>query len=663
MRWEDYLKPVDPGKTGTAPGKTGTTPGWSWDITKDIRLVLRGAQQIEASYGFDVVNQNLMEGTYIRRVGVTRGFRLTQNLNIDLLGQVGKKIKIQINHNSQRKDNLYEISYTGRPNEVVKQIKAGNIDLTVPNSKYVVYSGGSKSAFGLQGVLGTEKFKLEAVLSLTKGISETKTFRGQQSEQTILIKDISYVKNRHYLLPHSGIDTASIRVYRTTTVTNNGIMIAGGVYTLLVSGSDYIYSSQSGKLDLVRAATRDQNVLVTYTVGGAAPDMTGHMFVEEGATRFLVLRSVVSPSLYERKGIYNLGYRNIDTPRGFEFYIVNTAAGVRSEAVQFSAGQYRLDTGSGLLEFAERLPFLGKPLVPDILYNSINEPSITDSVYSLKFVFLYKVDSFQLRFNILTGSERVLINNVLKTRDTDYRIDYMTGGITFITPINENDTIQVSYEYKPFSSSLQRTLLGVRTDFKPVRGVNLGGTLMYSGGQKPTGAPAVGAAPNSSLIFDLDMTIDLLELFGIKTTTWKARMSGEFAYSINDKNTVGKALFADMEADAIGYAITRTEDMWQLGSPSPAVNGGLSQADRGRLHYRDYRKYELTGSFTLESYYWGIPASQILTYPRKPGPYTVKGGRNESTSEIAENSLALEYDFSGGKQWVAIVSSIAGSGG
>ena len=671
MRWDEYVR-----KNGTSGKKgqkipKGVTKGWRWDISKDIRLVLRGVQQLDVSYGFDSINQNLKEGTHVRRVGVTRGFRLAQNLNINLVGRIGNRVKIGISHNSQRKENQYEIGYTGRPGEVIKEIKAGNIDLKIPNSKYVVYSGGSKSAFGLKAVVGSKdskKFKMEAILSLTKGVSETKTFTGQQSQQTVTLRETAYVKHKYYTLPHSLVDASSLRVYKTTTVTNNSTYIAGGVYTLLVAGTDYSFSTSTSKLDLVKAVTKDQNLLVTYTVSGGVPDFSSQVYVDEGATRYLVLKSVTSFSKYERKGVYNIGYRNIDTTRGFEFYIINTADSSRSEEVQFSSDKYHLDTSSGLLEFYSKEPFTGKAGITDVLYDSVVDPTSSDSVYSLKMIFLHKVDSFQLRFNVLPGSERVLVNNVLKTSGTDYKINYTTGVLTFITVINENDTIKVSYEYKPYSSSLQRTLLGIRADFNPVPGVNVGGTLMYSGGQKPTGAPTPNSAPTSSLIFDLDATIDFISLFGIKNKHWKAQMSGEFAYSIQNRNTVGKALFADMEGDTLGYAITRSEDYWKLGSPSLAISNSsfqpLEQTARGRLYYRDYRDYSTVGSdYTLKSYNWSLPSGQILGYSRKPGPYTVKGGRNESTSEISENSLVLEYDFSEGKEWVSIVCSIAGTGG
>ena len=154
-----------------------------------------------------------------------------------------------------------------------------------------------------------------------------------------------------------------------------------------------------------------------------------------------------------------------------------------------------------------------------------------------------------------------------------------------------------------------------------------------------------------------------MKLFGVKRPEWRVRIEAEAAYSVHDRNTVDRAIFADMEADVTGYAITRSEEKWWPGSPSRAVNGGLTQAGRGRLLYRDYRDYGLSGDYSLESYNWNLPSSQIYGYARKPGPYTAGGGRNESTSEISENSLVMEYDLSGGRTWVNAVCSIAGAGG
>lgn len=671
MRWEELTKYDRPdGKDKLPKGKKGDE-GWRWDISDDIRLILRGSQDIDISYGFDIVDQNLKEGTHVRRVGVQRGFKLAQNLNIKLVGRVGPKVSISIDHNSRRKENLYDIKYEGARDELIKEIKAGNIDLTIPGSKYVVYSGGSKSAFGVKGVLENRSFKLQAVISLTKGVSETRTFKGQKKEQKITVRDIAYVKRVYFLLPDRSIDQNSLRVYRTTTETNQAVQISGGLYKLQLAGKDFSVNFQNGNLDLARALSKNENLLVTYTVGGSQVpgsfnpygSFQSHELVDDGGTRFLYLKRVGYYSRFERKGIYRLGYGNVDVTRGFEFYIVNTADGARSDTVQFNPSDYRLDAQTGVLEFYLLEPFQDKPGVGEALYHSANDPQTSDSVYSLYFAFMHRLDTFQLRFNIIPGSERITVNGARMQRDVDYRLDYMTGTLSFISTINENDTIEASYEYKPFSSSLQRTLFGLRADYHLLPGLDLGSTLVYSGGQKPTGAPTPLNPPDAQLVFDLDSRIDFMKLLGIEDKNWVLKLEGEWAHSIHDRNTVGSALLADMEGDSIGYAITRSENSWLPGSPSPNIPG-LSQSTRGRLLYRDYREYGLNDYFSLKSYNWSLPGEQIYDYSRKPGPYTVQGGRNESTVELVENSLVLEYDFSQtGSDWVSVVCSVGNSGG
>ncbi|HPH01407.1 MAG TPA: hypothetical protein PK297_00435 [Spirochaetota bacterium] len=649
----------------------GRAGGWRWDISSDVRLVLRGQQEITALWGFDSVDQNLQEGKYVKRVEVARDFRLAQNLDINLVGSIGPRISVNINHNTMRRENDYDIRYTGAKEEILKEIAAGTIDVSLPGSKYVVYSGGSKAAFGVKAALENDFFRMQAVLSLTKGVSETREFRGQRSEQKVLLRDTSWVKHRYFRIPDTGLDKNSFRLYLTTTVTNGSLLIAGGLYTVLVEGKDYIFNQSSGQLDLAKPVTRDQNLLALWTVGGSdtpglshpAPPWAAHERVQDLGRSFVYLKRVGYYSRFERKGIYLTGYRNIELSRGFELAVVTTADGVRSSEVQFQSDAWRLNPENGMLEFQALEPFDGKPGVPEILYHSQNDPEASDSVYSISMAFLHRVDSFQLRYNVMLGSERVYLNGAIQTRDREYRIDYTTGELVFLVALGESDTIRVSYEYKPYGNSLQRTLFGTRADIRPVDGLEFGTSLFYSGGQKPTGAPQPVATPDSQMILAQDARIDLMKLFGVKRPEWRVRIEAEAAYSVHDRNTVDRAIFADMEADVTGYAITRSEEKWWPGSPSRAVNGGLTQAGRGRLLYRDYRDYGLSGDYSLESYNWNLPSSQIYGYARKPGPYTAGGGRNESTSEISENSLVMEYDLSGGRTWVNAVCSIAGAGG
>ena len=662
MVQEDERKYDDPTIKKGGKIKKG---GWKWDISKDIRLVLRGTQDIDVSYGDDIIPPNLREGTHVRRVGVKRGFRLAQSLNLNLVGRIGPKVAVSIDHNSKRKENIYDISYKGRGDEFVKEIKAGNIDMTIPGSKYVVYSGGSKSAFGIKATLANKRLKIQAILSLTKGVSETKSFKGAKKETAILIKDVSYIKHRYYQLPVKDIIENSLLIYLSTTQTNQGTLIGGGYYILLNQGKDYSYNRATGQVNMSKPVTKDQNLLAYYQGGtqiSFVPVPLLEETISESGKTYLYLKQIGTYSRFERKGVYSLGYRDIDITRGFEFYIKKTSDGVRSTDAQFQSSEYIFNSETGVIEFNALEPFQDKAGITELLYHSVNDPQFSDSVYSLYFAFLYKVNIFQLRFNVVAGSERVLINNTPVTRNVDYRIDYLTGTLRFLRIINENDDIQVSYEYKPYSTSLQRVLTGLRVDYKITEGATLGATMLYSVGQKPTGAPTLANTPDSKLLFDFDGKFDLLKILGLKTKKWVVKFEAEVAYSVHDKNTVDKAIVADMEADSIGYAITRSEDQWKIGSPSPNIPG-ITQSGRGKLHYRDYRDYGANNHFTLESYYWGIPADQILSYARKPGPYIVKGGRNESTAEISENSIVFEYDFSGGKTWVSAVSSIAGAGG
>jgi hypothetical protein len=87
---------------------------------------------------------------------------------------------------------------------------------------------------------------------------------------------------------------------------------------------------------------------------------------------------------------------------------------------------------------------------------------------------------------IIEGSERVRLNGQDLTRDTDYRIDYYMGTLTFLNGriINPEDTVEFTYEAQNFNTQ-PGLLTGMRWNFNdPIKGNSYGVTYLQ---QSPTG--------------------------------------------------------------------------------------------------------------------------------------------------------------------------------
>ena len=165
---------------------------------------------------------------------------MQQQLQVNLSGQIGEKIFIEVDHNSEAigpEGTKIKLSYVGDEDEVIHSIETGDVGLTLPGGQLLGYNSNKSGLFGIKvtGQVGRTNFT--AVASKQKAESDSKSFNsrgGQVSEHVISAS--SYLNNRFFRLdlvpyvnheilgytqadfPGRGngefIDLASIRVYR-----------------------------------------------------------------------------------------------------------------------------------------------------------------------------------------------------------------------------------------------------------------------------------------------------------------------------------------------------------------------------------------------------------------------------------------------------------------
>ncbi len=92
------------------------------------------------------------------------------------------------------------------------------------------------------------------------------------------------------------------------------------------------------------------------------------------------------------------------------------------------------------------------------------------------------------------------------------------------------------------------------------------------------------------------------------------------------------------------------ERAWQAAAPDPTgPMSTFTDANRGRLLYRDYRSYDALGGTELHAIDW--PGATTVPYDNggRSGPYNVLG---TSESGSTGESLVLEYDLPFVGDWV-----------
>tara|TARA_B110000438_G_scaffold49528_1_gene50048 strand:+ start:18456 stop:25547 length:7092 start_codon:yes stop_codon:yes gene_type:complete len=129
------------------------------------------------------------------------GFNYDQQINLNIDGKVGEKLKITANFDNNNTfdfQNNLKLDYTGYDEEIIKKIEVGNVSMPVSNSLL----RGAQSLFGLKTQLQFGRLSLTGILSRQQGKSESiKVENGFQGREFEIIGS-EYDENRHFFLGH-----------------------------------------------------------------------------------------------------------------------------------------------------------------------------------------------------------------------------------------------------------------------------------------------------------------------------------------------------------------------------------------------------------------------------------------------------------------------------
>lgn len=129
---------------------------------------------------------------------------MEQQLQVNLSGQIGEKIKIEVDHNSQAigpEATKIKLSYQGDEDDIIRSIETGDVGLTLPGGQLLGYSSNQSGLFGIKvtGQVGPAEFTV--VASKQKAESASKTFNSRGGEiAEHVIPSWNYLNNRFFRL-------------------------------------------------------------------------------------------------------------------------------------------------------------------------------------------------------------------------------------------------------------------------------------------------------------------------------------------------------------------------------------------------------------------------------------------------------------------------------
>ena len=163
--------------------------------TGKIDIRPQGNVDILAGYqGQNVQNPTLPE--VARKTG---GLDFNMDANVNVLGNIGSKLKMPISYNTQASFdwmNQLKLEYTGGSDDIVKKIEVGNTSFTTRSA----FMSSQQSLFGLKTQLQFGKLFVTGVIASQRSQSQSTTLQGGASLTTYQFKADDYDENRHFLL-------------------------------------------------------------------------------------------------------------------------------------------------------------------------------------------------------------------------------------------------------------------------------------------------------------------------------------------------------------------------------------------------------------------------------------------------------------------------------
>jgi hypothetical protein len=663
-------------------------------------------------------------------------FNQTQQFTIE--GKIGEKVTVSVEQNSEATfdfENTLKLRYEGDEDEIVQSIEAGNIGLSLPSTKYVIFGGSNKGLFGIKSELKVGNFFFTGIASLEKGEQKKLTISGSSRESQSIIRDYDFIKNRYFFVdtlyrdlyepgysddllnwffPTENDLIEELDVYKTGNYSNQnareGIAVLdpslpqyqnitnidafeskGGqlekvTFVPLERGKDYDYDYARGFL-WVKQEVRDNEVLaLAYKTRSGKK--VGTLLSEVAGNDSLpyVLKLIKSQSMQPShkhawslmmRNVYFLGGTNIEEA-GFDIRIEFNLNGDHEQIQQvdprksflYLLGLDRVDENSqpstegdkkvddnpllisraeGILIFPGLQPF--DPISGSRFANQAgnqDQEGLADTnrvrIYNTndqqerlrntKFEIIVTSKStkstFDLGFNVLEGSEEVLLNGSPLKRNEDYIIDYFTGQITLISnrAKRASSNIEIKYEKATIFQLDKKTILGGRAEFRFWDDSFIGLTALYMNKSTLDQRVRVGQEPFQNFVWDLNTALRFKPRFLTEWADWlpmvetnepsTLNIEAEFAQVLPDPNTLDNSKTGDNNGVAYIDDFEGTKRTTTLGiryitwtQASPPVKITPSEPVENRLTVLDTVADKNRGDIIWFNPYTRVPIKQI----------------------------------------------------
>jgi hypothetical protein len=146
---------------------------------------------------------------------------MKQELNVNLTGSIGDKIKVDVDQSSNVRtnlDNKVKLRYEGGDDDMVKLVELGNTNLSVAGASFR-----QDGLFGVKTIMKLGTVDLTAIASKQEGKTETSRFTPSGEKRTVQVDDLGYIQRRYYIISDHAMNwqRGSLVVYKDDRIPSN----------------------------------------------------------------------------------------------------------------------------------------------------------------------------------------------------------------------------------------------------------------------------------------------------------------------------------------------------------------------------------------------------------------------------------------------------------
>ena len=155
--------------------------------------------------------------------GAFPSFEMQQDLNVNVTGTIGDKIKVDVDQSSNVQsslDNKVKLRYEGDEDDMIKTVELGNTNLSLQGASFR-----QEGLFGVKTAMKFGNVDLVTIASRQEGKNETSRFTPSGEPAHITLRDLDYIKLQYFLIAdhYANVDYNTLQVWKDDGIgTNNG---------------------------------------------------------------------------------------------------------------------------------------------------------------------------------------------------------------------------------------------------------------------------------------------------------------------------------------------------------------------------------------------------------------------------------------------------------